>query len=58
MNWIKRKLANFIIDTVASTMVIGARCGCCGAWVSTAIVPHRWRVTVCEKCVKEAEKEG
>lgn len=49
------RIKEFIIDTVASYMVLGATCGLCGGWIKDEIVPDYWRWSICKECMDEQE---
>jgi len=35
-------------------LVVGAHCGCCGAWIEDAVVERCPRITLCLRCIKKA----
>lgn len=50
---LKCRIEKWIVGLVINQIAIGGHCGCCGKWVENCLLPHYWRVTVCEKCVGE-----
>ena len=44
------RLIRWLSLRIAEHLVIGARCGLCGAWVRDVIVLADWRWTVCDRC--------
>ena len=51
-NWIKRIFDLYDIED----LIIGGNCGCCGAWIPDKILPADWSWGICEKCLKDGDK--
>jgi len=57
MNWIRRLLRDFIINTVLDEVEVGGHCGCCGNWIPDKLVWASWPWTICDECIKGGREE-
>ena len=54
--WLRNKIAMWLTELLVNYLVIGAHCGCCGAWIKDSIVPYYWRIDICNNCKEEANE--
>lgn len=57
MEWIRRRIADFILDVVFREVRVGGHCGCCGQWVEHDLVWAVDRATLCRDCLAEADDD-
>ena len=57
MNWIKRRIRQFIVATVLEEIQVGGHCGLCGKWVERCLTDAVWGVTYCAECMDNGGKD-
>ena len=55
MNWIKRKLKDFIYQTVLEEVVTWGHCGLCGNAINGELFWRYWNWGICQECLDEYE---
>ncbi len=50
MDWLRRKIRNWLHIVHPTEYVVGGNCGCCGKWVVDCLVEEGWPWTLCRGC--------
>ena len=55
MSWLRTYIMRKFDLHDLQDLQVGARCGCCGAWMAEEIIPKYWPWSLCQRCIANGD---